>query len=807
MKKQIPIEIKKFILSIVMCLFLQVTYAQDVFIFSGYVQDAKTNDPLDYVSVSIKELNQSTYADDNGFFRFNLPKGNYSVVFELLNYEKLTYKLNLEANFNRTFSLHSSLEELQQLDEVQISATKDKNFASPQIGVVELEVKEIKKLPAFMGEVDIIKTAQSLPGISSVSEGSQGFYVRGGGPDQNLVLLDGAQIYNASHLFGFFSVFNVDAISSMELMKGGMTADYGGKISSLMKIRMNEGDLNKYHVNGGIGIIASRLEVDGPIQKGKSSFMVAGRRTYIDVLMKPFLKKDAAARGLGYYFYDLNFKLNFRLTEKDRLYLSSYIGEDRFKFSSGDGEMSMKMPWGNKMASIRYNRVINPKHIMDLTGFYTQYDTKMTAGVDMFNVALGTGILDFGGKLNFTYLPITSHRIRYGVDYVFHRFIPSSVSAVQDSVTFNTGSQQKLFAHETAFYIADDWDITEKLRLNFGLRYSMYQFVGPFDRMVNDIPSVQDSIIHYPKGKMIAFHNGWEPRLSTRYLIGKSSSIKAGISMNTQYVHMGSLSAVSFPTDMWVPTTEKIKPQSGWQATVGYFKNFLDGMLETSVEVYYKGMNNLIEFKNGSIATDNINDNPDNQMVQGKGRSYGIEFFIKKTRGNFTGWIGYTLAKSERIFPQIQASPFPAKYDRTHDLNVVLSYKINDNWTVAANFVYATGNTMTMPSSWYIYDQNVIMEYGSRNSTRMPDYHRLDLSATWSQDRFKSKMIDGKIAVVPRKFINSVNISIYNVYNRSNPYLLYLSTSGSIASEEFALKVKQVSLFPILPSVTWNFEF
>lgn len=805
--KRIEISMENWLVTFALFFVFNFSFAQERLIFSGFVQDATTHQPLDFVSVSIKELNQTEYSDEKGFFRFEMPAGKYSVVFSMVNYEQMEYKLHLNENFNRSFLLKSIISESQQLEEVQISATKDKNFASPQIGVVELEVKDIKKLPAFMGEVDIIKTAQSLPGVSSVSEGSQGFYVRGGGPDQNLVLLDGAQIYNASHLFGFFSVFNVDAISSMELMKGGMTADYGGKISSLMKIRMREGDLQKYHVNGGIGIIASRLEVDGPIQKGKSSFMIAGRRTYIDILMKPFLKKDAAARGLGYYFYDLNLKLNFRLSEKDRLFLSSYIGEDRFKFSSGDGEMAMKMPWGNKMASIRWNHVFNQKHIMDVSGFYTQHDTKMEAGVDNFNIALGTGILDFGGKVNFTYLPIIQHRIRYGVDYTFHRFIPSSISAVQDSVTFNTGSQQKLFAHETAFYIADDWDITEKLRLNVGLRYSMYQFVGPFDRMVPDIPSVHDSVIHYQKGEMIAFHNGWEPRISTRYLIGKSSSIKAGFSMNTQYVHMGSLSSVSFPTDMWVPTTEKIKPQSGWQGTIGYFKNFLDGMLETSVEVYYKGMNNLIEFRNGSVATDNINDNPDNQMVQGKGRSYGVEFFIKKTRGNFTGWIGYTLAKSERMFPDIQDTPFPAKYDRTHDLNVVLSYKINDNWTVAANFVYATGNTMTMPSSWYIYEQDVIMEYGGRNSTRMPDYHRLDLSATWSADEFKTKIIDGKSVVVPRRFKHSVNISVYNLYNRSNPYFLYLSTSGNITSDEFALKVKQVSLFPILPSVTWNFEF
>ncbi len=782
-------------------------FSQDSILFSGYVYDKNTNESIDFAQVSILELNQFVYTNEKGAFKITLPTGEYHIRIVLANYEEIKSKIKLETSLSKDFYLKKTID-FEQLEEVRISAKKGQNVTSSKIGVLELDVKDIKTLPAFMGEVDIIKVAQSLPGVSSVSEGSQGFYVRGGGPDQNLVLLDDAQIYNASHLFGFFSVFNADAITSMDLMKGGMTADYGGRISSLMRIKMREGDLQKYHINGGIGLISSRLEVDGPIQKGKSSFMISARRTYIDVLLKPFIKKKSSLSGLGYYFFDFNAKLNFRLSDKDNLYISSYIGKDRFKYGSAGSDMDILMPWGNTMANIRWNHLFSSKHFMDISTFYTGYDINFTAGIDSYKVAMGTGIKDLGGRINFTFLPSIHHRIRYGLDYTFHQFTPASVNIDQDNVQLDTGKQQRLDTHETAFFIADDWDITEKWRLNIGLRYSMFHFVGPFDRYIKE-PLKPDSIVSYSKGDLIKFYHGLEPRISTRILLNKTSSIKAGFSVNYQYLHIASLTSVSFPSDIWLPASEKIKPQSGWQATIGYFKDFFDGKYESSIEVYYKGMNNLVEFANGSMPTDNVNDNVDNQLVIGKGRSYGIEFFFKKVSGKFTGWVGYTLAKSDRIFPDIQDTPFPAKYDRRHDLNLVLSYKLSDRWTFSANFVYATGNTLTMPSSWYIFNQDVIMEYGGRNSTRMPDYHRLDLSATWFDKPYKkkTKIVDGEEIKVMRKLRNSVNFSIYNVYNRANPYFLYLSVKGDLTSDKFAMTVKQVSLFPILPSVTWNFEF
>lgn len=785
------------------------SFTQDSLLIQGAIHDFNSKEAIDLAQIFIKETNQSVYTDDKGRFQFKLISGSYTIQVVHFEYEDYSKRFTFDKDENLKLSLRpKNQEKAEELDEVKVSAKRGQNIESSKIGVMELEVKDIKTLPSFMGEVDIIKTAQSLPGVSSVSEGSQGFYVRGGGPDQNLVLLDGAQIYNASHLFGFFSVFNVDAISSMTLMKGGMTAEYGGRISSLMEIKMKDGDLKKHRVNGGLGLISSRIQVDGPIKKDHSTFMFAARRTYVDLLMKPLLSKNPTLSGLGYYFYDLNLKMSFRLSEKDRLFISSYYGKDNFKYDNKLEQMTVGMPWGNAMASIRWNHVFSSKHFINTTGYFSAYNFKFGGIVENYDVTLGTGIKDVGGRVEGTYLPNSRHRIRYGMDYTFHQFTPASVKAYQEDVTFNTGEQQRMNAHETAFFVADDWDITDKWRLNIGMRYSMYQFVGPFTRHIKG-PINNDSSITYNRGDLIAFHDGFEPRISTRVLLNKTSSFKAGFSVNYQYVHLASLTSVSFPTDLWVPTSEKIKPQSGWQATMGYFKDFFGGKFETSVEVYYKHMNNLVEFANGSMPTDNVNDNVDNQLINGRGWSYGAEFFIKKTTGKITGWIGYTWAKSERLFPEIQANPFPSKYDRRHDFNFVLSYKMSDRWTFSTNFVYATGNTLTMPSSWYLYNQEVVLEYGDRNSTRMPDYHRLDLSATWFDKPYKKKpkIIDGQEVQQLKKVRHNVNFSIYNVYNRANPYFLYLSIRGDLMSEKFGMQVKQVSLFPILPSVTWNFEF
>jgi outer membrane receptor for monomeric catechols len=447
---------------------------------------------------------------------------------------------------------------------------------------------------------------------------------------------------------------------------------------------------------------------------------------------------------------------------------------------------------------------------MNVTATFTDYKFKFGSKQDEFKIEFLSGIQDYSTKVDFSYYPNDRHRIKWGANHIYHIFTPSSVSAAQDSIVFNTGNAQKLYSHEEAIYLMDEFDANDRLRINAGLRYTAFQHVGSFTRYVKGDISKPDTTITYGKGDLIKFYHGLEPRISFRYLTGEHSSIKGGYAYNYQFVHLTSLSAVSLPTDIWYPTTDIAKPEKGFQASLGYFQNFFDDKLETSVEVYYKGMKNMVEFKEGALPGDNVNDNTDNLLVFGECWAYGAEFFIKKATGKFTGWIGYTWAKTERRFPDINNGKiYPAKYDRRHDLSVVGMYQFNEQWTISSSFIYATGNTLTLPTSWYVQDQNLLFNYGARNSTRMAPYHRLDISATWYDKAYKTNTdpAPGKEIEVKKKLRNNVAISIYNVYSRANPFFLFVDNDGDFLNGDFKLTVKQVSLFPIIPSVTWNFEF
>ncbi len=795
---------KHFIFKLLMVLAFS-SFGQDQVTLSGYLKDAKNGEALIGVKVYIPALEKGTISNTYGFFSLTVPKGKYEVEFRsYLGTE--TKEFDLQQSINIDFELGNKIQEI---EEVLVNAKKGENVQSTKVGQIELEVEKIKTLPAFMGEVDIVKTIQLLPGVSSASEGGQGFYVRGGSPDQNLVLLDEATVYNASHLFGMFSVFNSDAIKSANLIKGSMPANYGGRMSSVLEINMNEGNYKQFKIKGGLGLISSRLTLEGPIVKDKASFMVSARRTYLDLFMKAFIPKGSSFAGTSYYFYDLNFKLNYKVGKRDRLFLSSYYGKDNFTFGNTNDAFNVTMPWGNAIASLRWNHVFSNKLFMNVSGTFTDYLFSFISDQEEFNFQLNSGIRDFGGKIDFSYFPNFKHKVKYGADYTYHIFTPSSVSAKQKDVTFDTGLAQKLYGHESGIYVLDEFDWTEKIRINVGIRYSMYQHVGPFTRYIKTDITNPDSTLFYPKRKVIQFYHGLEPRLSGRFLISKTASLKAGYSYNYQYVHLTSMSTVSLPTDIWFPTTNIAKPQKGWQASIGYFQNFKNDHYEASVEVYYKSMSNLTEFKEGALPSDNVNDNTDNILVFGKGQSYGIEFFFKKTVGKFTGWVGYTLAKSTRIFPDLNdGKAFSAKYDRRHDLSLVASYKLNDRLTFGAAFIFATGNTLTLPTAWYVQGQDLLFHYGARNSARMAPYHRLDLSLTIYDKPYRMKKNEAgeKIKVI-KKLRSNWAISVYNVYNRSNPYFLYVDNKGNFLQGDFQIKVKQVTLFPILPSVTWNFEF
>ena len=771
---------------------MQVT-AQKKYTISGYVKDKADGENSVGASVYIKELLKGTTTNAYGFYSITIDEGEYTLVVSYIGFKNIEQKVTLNKNLRFKFEIEADVITTEEFKVV--GERLDQNTNDAVMGTVELDMEKVKKLPAFMGEVDILKTIQLLPGVQSAGEGNSGFYVRGGGPDQNLILLDGATVYNASHLFGFFSVFNADAIKDVKLIKGGMPAEYGGRLSSVLDITMNEGNMKKLQVDGGIGTVSSRLTIQGPIKKDTASFIFSARRTYIGELAQPFISKDSKFKGSNYYFYDLNGKLNYKISEKDRLYFSGYFGKDVFTFVNKDDGFKMDTPWGNAIASLRWNHLFNDKLFLNTTASFTNYQFEIGISQDQFDFRLYSGISDWSAKTDFNYLPSILHNVKFGATYTFHKFTPSTASAKSGDVSFNTGDIVLNYANDMAVYLSDDWDINERLKIHVGLRYSMFQHVGPFKRYNNDDFGNPIDTVVYDNGETVKFYQGLEPRFTFRYDLRHNSSIKGSFTQNYQYIHLASYATVSLPTDVWVPSSDKVKPQFATQYALGYFKNFKENQFETSVELYYKTMKNQIAYKDGAAPEDNAGNNVDNAFVFGKGWSYGAEFFVKKRFGKVNGWIGYTLSWTQKQFDELNnGEKFYAKYDRRNDASVVFSYDVSKRVIIAATWVYATGTALTLPESRYLIEGQIVNEYGARNSFRMEAFHRLDFALTWKGKENK-------------KFKSSWNFSIYNVYNRKNPYFIYFSNEGNAFDGTLDVAAKQVSLFGIIPSITWNFSF
>ena len=766
--------------------------AQKKFTISGYVRDSLSRETLIGASLQIKETGKGVNSNQYGYFSLTLPEGEYNMIVSFVGFFPFEQKISLHADQELNLSLLSKSSLSQ---EIIISTKKrDANVKNAQMGQIDLSMSRMRSVPVIFGEIDPLKTLQLFPGVSNAGEGNSGLYVRGGGPDQNLILLDDAVVYNSGHLFGFFSVFNGDAIKNITLIKGGMPAQYGGRLSSVLDVSMKEGNMKKLQAEGGIGSISSRLAVQGPLLKDKASFIVSGRRTYIDALVKPFIKKGSQFYGSGYYFYDLNAKFNYKFSNKDRLYISGYFGRDVFDFVNNQRQFDVNIPWGNSTLTARWNHVFSNKLFLNTTVVYNDYDFALGALQNNFNFALKSGIRDVNIKSDLDHYLTPEHKLKYGIQYTFHRFSPSVVSGQQDSVVFNPNNAQLKYAREMAAYVQDDWEISDDLKMSYGLRWSGFQQVGPYTNYTTDNFGNRLDSVSFKAAEPVKFYSGFEPRATLRYSLDDETSIKGSVSRNRQYIHLVSNSGTTLPTDVWVPSTFRVKPQLSWQYAAGFFKNFNDNAYETSIEVYYKSMNNQIEYREGY--TPSIKD-PEEEFVFGNGWSYGAEFFFNKTKGRFTGWIGYTLAWSWRKFPELnKGNKYPAKFDRRHDLSVVGIYDLNSKWKFSAVFVYATGNATSLPEKFYLVEGVLTQQYSNINQYRLPSYHRLDLSATYTPVPKKQ-----------RKVTSSWNFSIYNAYSRRNPYFLYFDQTGSAFDGSLEVQAKQVSLFPVIPSVTYNFKF
>jgi outer membrane receptor protein involved in Fe transport len=760
---------------------------------SGFIKDSLNGETLIGATVAVTGKTKGISSNQYGFFSITLDEGEYFLVCSFIGYQPKIIAVKLDGNRQLNFEM---LPKINLSQEVVVSSKKrDANVKNAQMGKFTLPIEQIKSIPAFLGEVDLLKTIQLLPGIRNAGEGSAGLYVRGGGPDQNLILLDDAPVYNTGHLFGFFSIFNSDAIKNVSLIKGGMPAQYGGRLSSVLDIAMKEGNNQKFQVDGGIGLIASRLSIQGPIKKDKASFIVSARRTYIDALTKPFVKKSSQFYGSGYYFYDLNIKINYRFSEKDRLYLSGYFGRDVFDFVNGKQSLKVNIPWGNATGTLRWNHVYNNRLFGNTTAVYNDYKFTFNAAQNNFEVKLASGIRDISLKQDFDLYPYTGHKVKFGGIYTYHRFTPSVVSGKQDSVVFNPNNAQTKFANEAAVYVQDDWEISDKVKINAGLRYSFFQQLGAFKLYKTDDNGNRIDSTVYKKGETVKTYGGLEPRITVRYALDDETSVKASVTRNLQYIHLVSNAGTTLPTDIWVPSTYKVKPQISYLYAAGLFKNFKDNMYETSVELYYKQMQNQIEYREGY--TPNTLEDTENFFAFGKGWSYGTELFINKTKGRLTGWIGYTLSWTWRKFAALNfGEKYPAKYDRRNDLSVVAMYELNKKWKLSASFVYGSGNAATLPQRFYIVGGVLTQEYSRINEYRLPAYHRMDLSAILTPKKNEG-----------RKWKSEWVFSIYNAYSRQNPYFVYFDQNGSPLNGTLTIQAKQVSLFPIIPAVTWNFKF
>jgi hypothetical protein len=749
--------------------------AQSQYTISGTIKDSRNGEALIGVAVTIADKsNVGTRTNDYGFYSITLEKGPQRLRAKYIGFKEEFKEITLDGDKTVNWELESK----QSLKEVNIKAKrKDDNITKAQMGTETINIKEIAKVPVLFGEKDVLKTIQLLPGVKSAGEGNAGFNVRGGSTDQNLILLDEAPVYNASHLLGFFSTFNSDAIKDATIIKGNSPANYGGRLSSVLDVRMKEGNNKKFAVNGGIGLISSRLTVEGPIQEEKSSFMLSGRRTYVDV----FLQMSEEFKKNSLYFYDFNAKANYKINEKNRIYLSGYFGRDVLGFGDIFG-----IDWGNATGTLRWNSLISKKLFSNTSLIYSDYDynIKITSGSTKFNI--NSNITDLNFKEDFTYFVNPKNTVKFGLNAIHHNLTPTRFQG--DSID-NTAFKKGRKSLESGLYLTNTMTPSAKWSLDYGLRLSTFTILGgeKYNRFEGDKRIDSFDLTNQRFGKT---YLSPEPRFTANYIINDSSSVKIGYARNTQHLHLLSNSTSTSPTDQWIGNSYNIRPEISDQISVGYSRNFDDNNYELNVEGYYKNMQNQVDYKNGADINTAVD--VESELLYGDGRAYGLELTFKKKMGKLTGWIGYTLSRTERKIDGINNGEwYVARQDRIHDLSIVGIYQLTERWSLSALFVYNTGNAVTFPSGKYNVGGQTQFYYTERNGYRMPAYHRVDVSATW----------EGK---TNKKFQSSWNIGLYNIYGRENAYLIQFRDNPSNANETQAL---QYALFKFVPSITYSFKF
>ncbi|MBS9464211.1 TonB-dependent receptor [Flagellimonas sp. 389] len=773
-------------------------HSQNNYTISGTVTDEFNGETLFGTSIFLKGTSIGAITNEYGFYSISAPEGSYTLIFSHLGYKEISMDITLNSNQKIDIEVQESST---QLDEVEVIAEETERaiLKKPEMSVSKLNIKTVKQMPVVLGEVDVIKSLQILPGVTNNGEGTSGFHVRGGAVDQNLVLLDEAIIYNTSHLLGFFSVFNADAVKDLKLYKGGIPARFGGRVSSVLDVRQKDGNSKNFAMTGGVGVISSRLALEGPMFKDRGSFLVAGRGSYAHLLLKLAGEENSVS------FYDLNLKTNYSINDNNKLYLSGYFGRDVFNF---DGSFSSS--YGNASGNLRWNHIFNDRLFSNLSLIYSNYDYEL--GIEDFEFDWISSIRNYNAKYDFKYYLSDAFKLDFGISAIKYEFNPGEIKPTGPNSAINELILDQKLALESGVYIGAEHKLTDNLTAQYGLRYSRFNRLGgqPISEYANDQPILYNPTLRFyqrtdpigetffKKSESIETFDNFEPRLALAYQLNDYSSIKMGYSRAAQYIHLLSNTSAVTPLDVWTPSGKYIKPQLSDQYALGYFRNFSDEMYSLEVETYYKTVDNRIDYVDGS---DLIGNNTiETEILNGESRAYGLEFLFRKNEGAFTGWVAYTLSKSEQRTPGgIAGGPginngswYNTPFDRTHDVSITAAYKLNDKWSFGANAIFQTGRPVTYPNGQYEYEGISVASYSDRNADRLPAYHRLDLSATYRPNRRPDKKWKGEWV-----------IGIYNVYNRKNAAAISFGQNLETGANE----ATRTAIFGMVPSVTYNFKF